>query len=112
MKRKEEMGINNTLLNIIAPMGLNFRRNDLILGENKGRVYGVIKYPQEPDYGWLSKITNIPGTICSINFNPIDNGLFVENVARAINRNRGIANSTKDPLTRSRAKKQQKMVRR
>ena len=105
MKRKEEMGINNTLLNIIAPMGLNFRRNDLILGENKGRIYGVIKYPQEPDYGWLSKITNIPGTICSINFNPIDNGLFVENVARAINRNRGIANSTKDPLTRSRAEK-------
>ncbi len=104
MKTKET-STNNTLLNIIAPMGLGFRRNDLILGENKGRVYGIIKYPQDLKYGWLSRITNIPGTICSINFTPMDSGIFVENVARSISRNRGLANSTNDPLTRSRAEK-------
>ena len=103
--RNEKSSINSTLLNIIAPMGLEFKRNDLILGENMGKVYGIIKYPQNLTYGWLSKVTNIPGTICSINFNPIDSGLFIENVARSINRNRGLANSTKDPLTRSRAEK-------
>ncbi len=104
MKTKET-STNNTLLNIIAPMGLEFRRNDLILGENKGRVYGIIKYPQDLKYGWLSRITNIPGTICSINFTPMDSGIFVENVARSISRNKGLANSTNDPLTRSRAEK-------
>lgn len=104
MKNKETR-INNTLLNIIAPIGLEFKRNYLVIGENKGRIYGIIKYPQEPDYGWLSKITNIPGTICSISFNPMDSGIFVENIARSISRNRGLANSTNDPLTRSRAEK-------
>lgn len=104
MKTKET-STNNTLLNIIALMELEFRRNYLILGENKGRVYGIIKYPQDLKYGWLSKITNIPGTICSINFTPMGSGIFVENAARSISRNRGLANSTNDPLTRSRAEK-------
>ncbi|WP_129721381.1 VirB4 family type IV secretion system protein [Xylanivirga thermophila] len=105
MKKKEEIRINNTLLNILSPMGLEIKRNNLIIGENMGKVYGVIKYPQDLNYGWLSRITNIPGTICSINFTPMDSGIFVENVARSINRNKGLANSTNDPLTRSRAEK-------
>ncbi len=106
MKNKnKETELNNTLLNIIAPMGLEFKRNNLTIGENKGKVYGVIKYPENLDYGWLSKLTNIPGTVCSITFNPIDSSIFVDNVSRNISRNLGIANSHKDPLIRSRAEK-------
>lgn len=106
MKNKnKETELNNTLVNVIAPMGLEFKRNSLIIGENKGKVYGVIKYPESLDYGWLSKLTNIPSTVCSITFNPIDSGIFIDNVSRNISRNLGIANSHKDPLTRSRAEK-------
>ena len=83
-------------------MGLEIKRNNIILGENTSKVYGIVKYPQDLEYGWLSRITNIPGTICSINFTPIDSGIFIENISRSINRNRGVANSAKDPLTRSR----------
>jgi hypothetical protein len=97
--------INNALLNVISPIGLDFKRNEMVLGENRGKIYGVIKYPNEPNYGWLTRITNIPGTICSINYKPIDGGIFVDNIARSINRNRGLANSTNDPLIRSRAEK-------
>lgn len=97
--------INNTLLNIISPMSLEIKRNSIILGENTGKVYGIVKYPQDLEYGWLSRITNIPGTICSINFTPIDSRIFIENISRSINTNRGVANSAKDPLTRSRAEK-------
>ena len=105
MKKTKETSINNTLLNIISPMSLEIKRNNITLGENTGKVYGIIKYPQDLEYGWLSRITNIPGTICSINFTPIDSGIFIENISRSINRNRGVANSAKDPLTRSRAEK-------
>ena len=105
MKKTNQPQINNTLLNIISPMGLEIKRNNLTLGENIGKIYGIIKYPQDLEYGWLSKITNIPGTICSINFTPIDSGIFIENISRSINRNRGVVNSAKDPLTRSRAEK-------
>ncbi len=77
MKKTKETSINNTLLNIISPMSLEITRNSIILGENTGKVYGIVKYPQL-EYVWLSRITNISGTICSINFNPMDSGIFIK----------------------------------
>lgn len=78
MKNKKsqapEFIVNNALLNIITPMGLELKRNTIVIGENTGRVYGVVKYPQKVDYGWLARITNIPGTIVSISFKSISKG--------------------------------------
>lgn len=102
-KRTEAIPTNNALLNVITPMGLNFTRNTLTIGENKGKAYGIIKYHQDPDYGWLSKITNIPSTIVSITFSPTDTGAFIDTLSTTIRLNRGTAESTKDPLTRQRA---------
>lgn len=105
INKERQSLLNASLLNIISPVALEFKHNKMILGENLARTYGVIKYPQAPSYGWLSRITNIPSTICSITYRPIDSGIFVDNIARSINRNRGVVNSTKDPLTKSRAEK-------
>ena len=96
---------NNALINIITPMGLEIKRNRLIIGENTGRVYGVVKYPQKVDYGWLSKITNIPGTIVSISFTPIDSSTFIESLSKSIIQNRGTVESARDPLTQQRAER-------
>jgi hypothetical protein len=95
--------VNNALINIISPMGFELKRNCLVIGENTGRIYGVVKYPQKVDYGWLSKITNIPGTIAGISFKPMDNAAFIESLSRSVIQNRGTAESTRDPLTRKRA---------
>lgn len=97
--------LNNALLNIITPMGLEFKRNSLVVGENTGKVYGIVKYPQKVDYGWLSKITNIPSTIVSVSFTPIDNGAFIESLSRSIIQNRGAVESAKDPLAQKRAER-------
>ena len=96
---------NNALLNIITPIGLEIKRNSLIIGENTGRIYGIIKYPQKVDYGWLSKITNIPGTVVGITFIPIDNGEFISGLSRSVIQNRSIAETSKDPLSQQRAEK-------
>lgn len=104
-KKKEISPINNALLNMITPIGLKFKKNTLDIGESTARAYGVIRYPQNPDYGWLSKLTNIPSTVVSINFTPIDNGIFINTLSESIKQNRGIADSTKDPLTASRAER-------
>jgi len=77
LKKTKETSINNTLLNIISPMSLEIKRNSIILGENTGKVYGIVKYPQDLEYGWSSRITNIPVTICFINFPPVDSGIFI-----------------------------------
>ncbi|QUH20400.1 VirB4 family type IV secretion system protein [Alkaliphilus sp. B6464] len=104
-KKKEISKVNNSLLNIITPVGLKFRKNTFDLGESTSRAYGIIKYPQSPDYGWLSRITNIPSTIVSIDFTPIDNSTFVNSLSNLIKQQKGVADSTRDPLTASRAEK-------
>lgn len=44
MKKKDtqETKNNNFLLSIITPIGLEIK--SLVIGENTGRVYGIIKY--------------------------------------------------------------------
>ena len=64
-KKEETLPVNEALLNVITPMGLEIKRNSLVIGENMGKVYGAVRYPQKVEMGWLSKITNIPSTIVS-----------------------------------------------
>jgi len=104
-KTTEYIPINQALLNVITPMGLEIKRNSLVIGENTGRIYGVVRYPQKVDIGWLSKITNIPSTIVSIGFKPIDNGALISAISKSIIQNRSAADGAKDPLTRQRAEK-------
>lgn len=70
----EDVQENAAILNVITPVCLEFQKNQLSVGENMGKIYGIIRYPQTVEPEWLSKITNIPGTIASIGFNPVDNG--------------------------------------
>ena len=71
-KQIDPIPLNQDLINLLAPMGLEIKRNSLVIGENSGRVYGIVKYPQKVDIGWLSRITNMPGTVVSIGFKPVD----------------------------------------
>lgn len=104
-KLTEELNINKVLLNVIAPMGLEIKKNSVVVSENTGKIYGVIRYAQKVDVGWLSKITNIPGTIVSIGFKPIDNDVLISSISKSIIQSRCDAESAKDPLTRQRAEK-------
>lgn len=91
------------LINYISPMSLMFSRNDLIIGENKASISSIIKYPSEVNFGWLGKITNIPNTVVSLKYKPINTGEFLENVASTINRNIVESEENKDAIQRQRA---------
>lgn len=73
----EQAPVNSALLNVVTPMGLSFEKNRLSIGENIGKAYGIIRYPQKVDVEWLSKLTNIPSTLVSIGFKPVDNGTLI-----------------------------------
>ncbi len=96
---------NGVLLNVITPMGLEFQKNRLSIGENLGRIYGIVRYPQKVETGWLSRLTNIPGTFVSIGFKPVDNGTLINAISRNVVQQRGLAEGAKDPLSRQRAEK-------
>lgn len=104
-KQIDEVPVNGALLNSITPIGMEFKKNTLAIGESSGRVYGVVKYPQTADYGWLSKLTNIPSTIASITFTPIDDSSFLESLSNTIRQKRGEAESAKDALVAMRAER-------
>ena len=110
----EQNSVNTALQAAITPIGLEFKRNEFLLGENYCRIYGIIGYPAEVDYGWYAKLTNIPGTIVTINSQSLDNGAMLPTMAKNINTARGIELSTKDAIERQRAKKtaddQEKMI--
>ena len=55
--------------------------------------------------GWLSKITNIPGTLVSIGIQPVDNSALISAISKSIIQNRATADGAKDPLTRQRSEK-------
>ncbi|MEG0155201.1 MAG: hypothetical protein RR869_06350 [Lachnospiraceae bacterium] len=96
---------NNALLNVITPVGLEFTKNSLSVGENYGKMYGLIRYPQKVEVEWLSKITNIPATIVSIGFKPVDNATLINAISQSVVQQRSMAEGAKDPLSRQRAEK-------
>lgn len=96
---------NEAILNIITPMGLEFKRNSMYAGENIGKLYGIIKYPPEVNIGWLSKINNMPSTIVCQTFTPTDNSELIQNISSTIRQKTGEAESARDPLVRQRAMK-------
>ena len=67
-KTEIEAPANAALQASITPVGIEFGMNKLRLGENYCRIYGIFMLPTEVEYGWLSKLTNIPGTIVTIPF--------------------------------------------
>lgn len=101
----KEANVNASLLNVITPMGLEFSRNSLVIGEQVAKMYGVIQYPPKANIGWLSTLTNLPSTMISIGFQPIDNSALISSISKSITQNRSAADNAKDPLTRQRAEK-------
>lgn len=83
MKREKKTvnnieGVNQNILNIITPSGLEFKKTSFMIGENYAKSLTITTYPTNPEYGWLSKISNLEGTTASFEFQPTDSGELVE----------------------------------
>lgn len=82
-------GVNNNILNIITPAGIEFQKSSLILGENYSKCLIVTKYPTNPDYGWVSMVTQIAGVTSSVEFKPTDSSALIERCNEQIKAYRG-----------------------
>lgn len=101
-KQEVQVAVNAALQASITPIGIEFAMNRLRLGENYCCIFAITDYPSECDYGWYARLTNIPGTTVSINYEPIDNGAAVNEISKKIRMYRGQAASSKDPRERQR----------
>lgn len=65
--------VNQRLLNIITPAGLDFTDTTANLSENYGKIYCISRYPSEGvDYGWLAPLCSLEGTTTIIEYRYTD----------------------------------------
>lgn len=64
--------VNENILNIIQPCGVDFTATSTSLGESVGKIYAVSRYPYENEYGWLAPLCNLEGTATNIEFRYTD----------------------------------------
>lgn len=100
--------VNQNILNIITPTGLEFKKTSLMVGENFAKCITLSRYPTNPDYGWLSTITAIEGTTASIEFKPTESGPLIERCNEQIKQYTIDLNATK--LEESVKQKKQKAI--
>lgn len=73
-----DYGVNKSILNIITPSGVEISKNSMIISDSFAKAVVITRYPTDPEYGWLSNITNIEGTTANIEFRPTDPGALIE----------------------------------
>lgn len=77
-KREEKNGVNQNILNIITPSGLEFQKTSFLMGNYYGKCLTINRYPTYAEYGWLSKVTQIEGVTCNVEFAPTDSSTLIE----------------------------------
>lgn len=102
--KTNEIDVNNSLLNLISPINLEFKNSSLTLGENLAKIFGIIKYPDRVDMGWLSKITNTPSTAVAVSIEPVEPSLLINVINKNIRQAR-IDLDSMDALVSQRAEK-------
>lgn len=76
---KSAMEINEHILNIITPCGIDYDNTHANIGENVGKIYCISRYPAENiNYGWLAPLCRLEGTITSIEFRRTDADNLIE----------------------------------
>lgn len=81
--------INENILNIISPCGIEYDALGTSLGENVGKIYFISEYQGNNDYGWLAPLCNLEGTSTTIEFEFTDPGNLISVYDKRIGELRG-----------------------
>lgn len=92
--------INENIINIISPAGVDFDNIHTSLGENVGKIYSVTRYPYSNDYGWLAPLCNLEGTSTTIEFHYTEPGPLIDIFDKRINEMEGNKGTLKNQSER------------
>lgn len=77
--------VNQHILNIITPSGINYDMTHVSIGENYGMILAISRYPAKGvDYGWLATLCNLEGTSTTIEYRYVDSDRVIEVLNRKI----------------------------
>ena len=106
MKSKdiETMPVNQELLALIAPQGIEIKSNRVQMGEFLSKIQYISGYPSRVNIGWLLSLKDIPNTIVSLVVTPIEDVQgFVEGVSKGITTDKNTYNTTQNEFLRTQA---------
>lgn len=103
-KEIETMPVNQELLNLIAPQGIEIKSSRVQMGEFLSKIQYVSGYPSRVNIGWLLNLKDIPNTIVSLVITPIEDVQgFVEGVSKGITTDKNTYNTTQNEFLKTQA---------
>ncbi len=103
-KEIETMPINQELLNLIAPQGIEIKSSRVQMGEFLSKIQYISGYPSRVNIGWLLNLKDIPNTIVSLVITPIEDvQAFVEGVSKGITTDKNTYNTTQNEFLKTQA---------
>ena len=85
MKKKEieRIKFNSALSNVLTPIGgLEYKKNSFRIGDVLGKVFVIVKYPQDVKMGWIEDICNIPNTLTSFNVITTEKEVLMQKISK------------------------------
>ena len=103
-KEIETMPINQELLALITPQGIELKHNKVQLGEYQHKLQYVSSYPSSVNIGWLLNLKDIPNTTVSLLVSPIENVQeYVEGISKGLTTYKNIYNTTNNEALKAQA---------
>lgn len=65
---EKKSDVNEYILNLITPAGIDVSDNYANIGEGYGRIYALTKYPVTVEHGWLAPLCSLEGTTTIIEY--------------------------------------------
>ena len=85
MSQQKDTDINQSILNIITPAGIDFTETHANLGENYGKIYCISSYPVKGvDFGWLAALCNLEGTSTTVEYRYTNPASMIESMDKHI----------------------------
>jgi len=83
-KKSDSIQTHSGLLDSLAPQALLFDKGQITFGDQLGKILIVIAYPPRVKAAWLSRVSGIPGVICSVHVTPTENDKLIDNINKSI----------------------------
>ena len=94
--------VNQNILNIITPAGVEADTNFANLGENYGKIYSVTRYPADADFGWLAPLCSLEGTSTTIEYRYTEPDRMIKVFDKKIKELKANRETTKEEADRQR----------
>lgn len=102
---REEIEINNHIIELIAPLSIEFSKTYTLLGDVYCRTLMITNFPSEVDMGWEAKIANIEGIIYKSSHVKADPLALIQHINNEIKKHRGRMLASQEAIVQKRSKK-------